>query len=164
MRIPPEFFEKGTIPSHLLTPAGVSFFCTWFIPICRQAAALMISAADTFHSKAYFFKNCNQPFSLIALNLDATILDRASCAALLLELASEFEQARFIERHVEYGRHTFATPSLGFPTDFHHDSARRRFLLRIAANCLVDEILRWRFHSFAATNQSSRQAHDFTFD
>jgi hypothetical protein len=38
---------------------------------------VMISAADTFDSKTHFFKNRNKPLSLVALNFDASVLDRS---------------------------------------------------------------------------------------
>ena len=60
------------------------------------------SPSDPFRLVAHLFKLDNQPFSLVALNLDPAILDRASGAALLLERGGKFEQARFIKRQIEH--------------------------------------------------------------
>jgi hypothetical protein len=43
------------------------------------------------HSITHAFQFSHQPFSLVALNLDASILDRPACAALLFQPGGEFE-------------------------------------------------------------------------
>jgi len=57
----------------------------------------MISVADSFYFESHSFEGRDQPFSLVALNFDPSILDRASGAALLLERGGKFLEARFVD-------------------------------------------------------------------
>src|ERR1051325_8543613 len=117
---------------------------------------LASSSSDSFHSVAHSFQHSCKPLPLIALDLDAAILHRPAGATLLLQRAGEFQQARFVQRNVEYGRHAFATPPLRFPADFHGD----RFL---------GWFYGW-FDLFGcrqfspSTEDAGHKAHDFTFN
>src|SRR5579864_1659412 len=81
----------------------------------------MTSAPNSLHLVAQPFQFGHKPFPLIALNLDASILDRASGPAALLELGGKFSQSGFVQRHIENSRHAFASPASRLPADLDGD-------------------------------------------
>src|SRR5262245_24308349 len=72
-----------------------------------------VSSTHTLDLVAQFLQLGGDALPLVALNLDAPVLDRAPGAAPLLEQGGEFPHAFLIEWQVEHGRHALATPARG---------------------------------------------------
>src|SRR5262245_57799605 len=116
---------------------------------------VMISATDPFHLESQPLKLGYYTFSLIALNLDPAILDRASSAAPLLELGGKFSQCFIVHGHVKHRGHAFATPSCRLSPNL----GRHRLLL---CRYLFD--LDWLWSFAAASHEASHQVHDLALD
>src|SRR5581483_5587143 len=114
------------------------------------------SPTNALDLEAQLLKLGHDAFSLIALNLDPAILDRAASAAPLLELGGKFPQGIFVQRHVEHRGHALATPPRRFPSNFrcHRFLGSFRGLFRLC--------LRWSFT--AASEETSQKVIDFALD
>src|SRR5262249_18563436 len=73
------------------------------------------SAPDPLDLVAQLLQLRDDALLLVALNLDAPVLDRPTRAAALLEHGGEFPHAVVTERQVEHGRHAPATPARPLP-------------------------------------------------
>src|SRR5262245_26777363 len=69
------------------------------------------SPADSLHLEAELFQFGLDLLSLIALNLDPSVLDGASGAAALLQRGSKLLQSIVVQRHIKHRSHAFAASS-----------------------------------------------------
>src|SRR6266404_5328252 len=98
---------------------------------------------------------------LVALNLDAPVLDRPSGPAALLECCGQFSQAALVQRRVEYARHALASPARRLSADLHR--------LRLLCWLLRSGTIRGgnfsrTFLALAPAEDAGDEAHDFLFD
>src|SRR6516165_4122055 len=85
------------------------------------------SAPDPLDLVAQPLQLGDDALPLVALNLDAPVLDRAPGAAPLLEQGGEFPHAVVIERQVEHRCHALASPARRLPADLQRDRLLGRF-------------------------------------
>ena len=78
----------------------------------------MNSATNPFHLVAQFFQLGHNPFTLVALDFDFPILDRAPCPTTLLQDGGKILQFVFIQRGIEDSRHPFSPAARSFPANF----------------------------------------------
>src|SRR5436190_23013932 len=77
------------------------------------------SAPDLLDLVAQLLQLGDDALPLVALNLDAPVLDCASGSATLLERCGQFSQAVLVQRHIEYGRDALPSPACRLSADFH---------------------------------------------
>src|SRR5579872_1913629 len=75
------------------------------------------SASDSLDLVTQLLQLGNDSFSLVALNLDAPVLDRTASSTPLLEQGGKLPHAVVVERQVEHRRHALATPARRLPAD-----------------------------------------------
>src|SRR5438309_2014246 len=75
------------------------------------------SSPDPLDLEAQLVQLGDDALPLVALNLDAPVLDGAAGPAPLLERASEFPQAALVQGEVEYRGHALAPPPCRLPSD-----------------------------------------------
>src|SRR5262245_13423637 len=116
------------------------------------------SPANSLHFESEPFELGHDSLALVALDLDATILDRTSSAAALLELGGKLLQRILVQWHIEDRGYALTTSSCRLSADL----SGHRFLESLWRTCHFDSFRLWSFAP--ASQQAGHEVHDLTLD